>query len=368
MKLLMISGDRTVAAGKSGAFSETLKELHTHFERIDILCPRVFTDQQVRVIHGNVYLHPANGGLLSQPSFILRKGKELYNTHHHDVMTVHEYPPFYNGIGARRLKKAIGIPAALEIHHIVGWPKASSYREYIGRIFSRLFLASHTKHFEAVRVVNETVKNLLIMWGVAPEKIHVVSSVYLNHRYLSVTQDRKKLYDLTFCARLVENKGLLETIEAIKLLPGRRLQIIGDGPLKKRAGERIESLGLTSRVDITAWLGTEEDVFIAMALGKVFVMNSKSEGNPRVAIEAMALGIPVLATKVGIMPDVIEDGVNGMFTDGTAKDIAKKAEALLLDDERIASMGAKAALVTQRFEKKAAIRAYADFLKSFTRV
>ncbi len=64
------------------------------------------------------------------------------------------------------------------------------------------------------------------------------------------------------------------------------------------------------------------------------------------------------------MPDVIEDGVNGIFTDGTAKDIAKKAEALLLDDERIKSIGTKAALVTQRFEKKAAIRTYADFLKS----
>ncbi|MBP7114435.1 MAG: glycosyltransferase family 4 protein [Candidatus Peribacteraceae bacterium] len=365
MKLLMISGDRSVAAGKSGAFSETLKELHQHFERIDILCPRIQAEQQVRVVHGNVYLHPATGGLVSQPSYILQKGRELYNVHHHDVMTVHEYPPFYNGIGARWLKKATGIPAVLEIHHIIGWPKASSVTEFIGRVLSTKFLPSHAQAFNAVRTVNSTVKSLLSGFGVPENKIVIVPSFYLDHELISASKNQPKTFDLVFCARLVDNKGLMPVIDAMALLPSSRLLIIGDGPLRKKAEARAQQFG--SRVTFTGWLPTQADVLKSVASGKIFVMNSFSEGGPRSALEAMALGLPILATHVGVMPDVLVDGVNGMYIDGTAKDLAAKVTALQANPERIAAMGVEAEKVAQRFEKHAAVRAYADFLKSFAR-
>ncbi len=365
MKLLMISGDRNVAAGKAGAFSETLKELHTHFERIDILCPKISTQKLVSVIHGNVFLYPATGSLISQPSFILQKGRELFKEHHHDVMTVHDFPPFYNGLGARWLKHVTGIPAVLEIHHIIGWPRASSMTEFIGCILSRILLPSHTKKFDAVRTVNSTVNNLLVSWGADNRAIHTIPSFYLDHDLIQSCKNQQKKYDLVFCSRLVDNKGLILAIDTLHYLPSATMHIIGDGPLRKKAEKYAKKFG--NRVTFSGWLPSQAEVLSSVASGKIFIMNSASEGGPRAALEAMALGLPILTTRVGVMPDVVTDSVNGMFTDGTEHDIATKASSLLADPARCAVMGVEAAKVLEKFEKHAAVRAYADFLKSFVR-
>ena len=362
MKLLMISGDRSVAAGKSGAFSETLKELHVHFERIDIICPAIKSDQQVRVLHGNVYLHPASGGLLSQPSYILQKGRELFKAHSHDVMTVHDYPPFYNGIGARWLQASIRIPAVVEIHHVVGWPKAAGIMEFFGRLLSRMFLPSHLTKFAAVRVVSGATQRLLLAWGVPPRHVTVVPSFYLHHEAIRSAKNQSKKYDLVFCSRLVANKGLLATIDALHDLPDATMLVVGDGPLRRTAEERAKDI--RSRISFTGWLPTHDDVLNAVASGKVFVMNSGSEGGPRSALEAMALGLPVLATKVGVMPDVVREGVNGFFIDGSSSDLAQKASKLLADPLQIAAMSSEAAKVTDAYERTSLIKAYANFLKA----
>lgn len=368
MKLLMISGDRRVAAGEACAFLDTLTELHTHFERIDILCPRVQAPNHVRSLLGNVYVHASTKGLLLQPSFILKKGRELFNEHQHDVMTVHDYPPFYNGLGARRLIKKTGMPAVLEIHHIVGWPRAASLSEWIGRWMSRLFLPAHCRKFSAVRVVSRATKDVLLSWGVPPACLHIVPSMYLDHTEIEQVLHTPKRFDFAFCARLVPNKGLIAVIEAMALLPAATLVIVGDGPMRKQAEERVRALHLEDRVMFTGWLPTHVDVLHAVASARIFIMNSTSEGGPRSAVEAMALGLPILTTSVGLMPELVTDGVQGFFVDGSAKAIKTKAEVLLQDAARVASMGREAAKVMHRFEKSAAVTMYAEFLQSFARL
>ncbi len=361
----MISGDRTLAAGKRGAFSDMLEEFAKHWERIDILCPRgVETDRAVLSLFGNVYVHVSPTSLLSQPFFIRSKGIELFDEHSHDVMTVHEYPPFYNGIGARMLRKRIKILTALEIHHIVGFPIASSFTEVVGRWMTKTFIGSHANHFDAVRVVNGTVKSDLESFGVDVSKITVVPSVYLDHTILDMAKNELKKFDVVFASRLVDNKGLAETIEAVASLSTATLLVVGDGPLRMSMQEKVKKLGAQDRISFTGWLPTAADVAKAIASGKTFVMNSKSEGNPRVLVEAMALGVPCVSTKVGIAPDVIRDGENGVFCDGTPHDLAQKLKMLLADSVALARMGEAACAVCTRFEKTSAIKAYADFLKS----
>ncbi len=366
MKLLMISGDRSILRPKTqSAFSLMLEELRQHFERIDILCPRGIVDiREVRALHGNVFVHASPLSRFGQPFFIRKKGVELFRAHHHDVMTVHEYPPFLNGIGARMLKAATGIPMEMEIHHIVGWPVVASPAEYIGRWMTRTFIASHSRNFDAVRVVNTTVQSMLASWGVEPGKIRVVPSVYLDHAVIDAAKQQPKTYDMTFAARLVDNKGLMEVIDAVALMPRKTLLIVGDGPLKAEAEAHVRAHGIADRVTFSGWIPTAAEYVKTVAAGQIFLMNSKSEGNPRVAVEAMALGLPVIATKVGIMPDIVEDGSNGFFTDGSPADIAEKVSVLLADPALAERMGRRATEVRNRFEKKSAIKAYADFLKS----
>lgn len=369
MKLLMISGDRSIARLQSqSAFSLMLGEFHHHFERIDILCPRGIVDiREVRNLHGNVFVHVSDTGRFLQPLFIRSKGLELFRAHKHDVMTVHDYPPFLNGLGARILKRKTSIPMAMEIHHIVGWPVAASVSEFIGRMLTKWFVAPHSRSFDAVRVVNATVKSMLTTWGVAAEKIAVVPSVYLDHEIIDAARGQQKNYDLVFAARLVDNKGLMPVLDAVSRMPSRTLLVIGDGPLKAGAVAHVKALGIDAQVTFVGWLPTAPDVANAVASGRVFLMNSQSEGNPRSAVEAMALGLPVIATKVGIMPDIVKEGENGLFTDGTAADLAEKATKLLSDPAGIERMGQRATEVKSRFEKKAAIKVYADFLISLAR-
>jgi len=102
----------------------------------------------------------------------------------------------------------------------------------------------------------------------------------------------------------------------------------------------------------------------AMQTARIFVMNSKSEGGPRIALEAMACGLPIIATQVGVMPEAITDGVNGIFTTGTTPDLVEKISKLLANDDLMESMGNEAKKVLELYERSTLIKQYADFLKS----
>lgn len=374
MKLLMISGDRSILQGKMGAFWYTLQELRKHWDRIDIICPRV-PEGSVDMVEsghrlkgsgeqgGEVFFHPCPHSLLFQIPWIIHKGTHLIRSEHHDVMTVHEYPPFYNGIGAKRLHKKTGIPYALEVHHVVGWPEAANLVEWIGRQMSRRYLARSAKCACSVRTVNSTVKSLLTQWGIPASKIQTISSFYLDRSILSQDHKPPVAYDVAFCARLVPNKGLTPLLKAIAGIPEARLLVVGDGPEKQNAIKLVDKLGIENRVTFLGWLPTQEAVSGAMQTARMFVMNSSSEGGPRTALEAMACGLPVITTEVGVMPEVIEDGVNGIFTDGSVKDLVKKIGMLMRNEQKRIELGKRAQGILDQFERSALIEQYAEFLK-----
>ena len=378
MNLLMISGDRSVLQGRKGAFWHTLEELSKHWERIDVITPSPPArstrfppppagegGRGEREFFGNVFFHPCPHGLWYQPRWIVRMGRELIAAHQHDVMTVHEYPPFYNGLGALRLSRKTRVPAVLEIHHIVGYPVAGSFTEWIGRILSRVWLPFATKKFAAVRTVNGEVKRVLARWGCPEDRITVVPSFYLDSALLQLDRSITKDYDVVFCGRLESNKGLPELLRAIALLPKTRLLVIGDGSRRKYFEKDLANgLGITPRVRFAGWMATPQEVAAAIQSAHIFVMNSKSEGGPRVALEAMALGMPVVATRVGVMPEVIDDGKNGLFTNGTAADLKAIIERLLHDEPLCMQLGAEAQKILPRFERAGAVAGYANFLQT----
>lgn len=365
----MISGDRSVLAGKQGAFWYTLETLSQHWDRIDIICPYVplqTANPDALTFFGNVHFHPSPAkSLWSQPAWILKKGMQLHGLFHHSVMTVHEYPPFYNGLGARKLRKRVRIGSVLEIHHLVGYPAPASWMERIGRILSRIYLPFEIRSFDAVRTVSKPSAERLLSWKVQTSKVRVVPSFYLDHAvFASLEQPVHKQYDVAFCGRLVSNKGLDTVLRAIALRPRVTLLVIGDGPERAKCEALARQLDISERVEFRGWLSTQEDVLRTLMLAKIFVMHSLSEGGPRIALEAMACGLPVISTKVGVMPDVIEDGKNGLLTSGKAEDLIVAIERLLNDDALRQRMGQEAKGVLERFERQKLIANYARFLQS----
>ena len=234
----------------------------------------------------------------------------------------------------------------------------------IGREMSRWYLRSVTKAAKAVRTVNDTVARQVVAFGAPKAKVNVISSFYLDKQILSNDFKPPVSYDISFCGRLVANKGLSELISALVDLPTVRLLIIGDGPERSKMERKVKDLGIANRVTFLGWLPTQEAVSGAMQTARIFVMNSKSEGGPRIALEAMACGLPIIATKVGVMPEAITDGVNGMFTTGTAADLAEKIRSLLANDDLMESMGNEAKKVLELYERSTLMKQYADFLKS----
>ncbi len=365
MKLLMISGDRSILQGKKGAFWYTLEEFCTSWERIDIIVPCGGSGDLGLGVRDfpNVYFHQSPRGLWYQPWWILKKGQELISGHHHNVMTVHEYPPFYNGLGALWLWKKCRIPYALEIHHVVGLPVAASVQEWIGRVMSRVFLGIDARRAKAVRTVSSSVADILPSFGVPKEKISVVPSFYLDASLAQKQSDTKK-FDVVFAGRLVANKGLSNLLKAVAKVPEAMLLVIGDGPLRSFHESEVQKLGIASRVRFVGWLPTQEEVIQHLLTAEVFVLPSLSEGGPRIALEAMAVGLPVISTKVGVMPDALEDGKNGLFTTGSTEDLRQKITYLLGDDAARVRLGAEARHILKRFERKTLIGNYASFLQS----
>jgi glycosyltransferase involved in cell wall biosynthesis len=156
----------------------------------------------------------------------------------------------------------------------------------------------------------------------------------------------------------------MPVLQALRVLGGVSLLVIGDGPERKRCERFAHAGGMSNRVTFCGWLGSHEEVICALQTAYACIVNSASEGGPRVALEAMALGMPVLATRVGILPEVISDGVNGVFTDGSAEGLKRDIPKLLCNAALQASIGAEARHILTKFDKTKLVHEYAKFLQS----
>jgi len=112
--------------------------------------------------------------------------------------------------------------------------------------------------------------------------------------------------------RLVPWKRVDGILEAVARVPDLGLVIIGDGPERPRLERLAQSLGLSGRVYFAGARSREETLGL-MAACHLFVLNSTYEGLPHVVLEAMALGLPVVATAVGGIPEVVRDGETGVL-------------------------------------------------------
>jgi N-acetyl-alpha-D-glucosaminyl L-malate synthase BshA len=115
-----------------------------------------------------------------------------------------------------------------------------------------------------------------------------------------------------------------------------QLVLVGDGPDRSQAEWLAHDLGIQSRVH---FLGKQERVSELLALADLFLMPSEMESFGLAALEAMACKVPSIATRVGGVPELIDDGVTGLlFPVGDVEGMAAGALSLLNDHERMKAM------------------------------
>lgn len=164
---------------------------------------------------------------------------------------------------------------------------------------------------QRVIVPSQYLARLVQGWGVPPEKITVIyNAITLPEVLPLVVNPLKTRYRVITAGRLVPWKGVDDILTAIAPLPEVGLVIVGTGPEEARLTQQVQAWQLTGRV----WLAGQKslpELLALMGTCDLFVLNSTYEGLPHVVLEAMAVGVPVVATAVGGTPELIRDGDNG---------------------------------------------------------
>lgn len=202
--------------------------------------------------------------------------------------------------------------------------------------------------------VSETLARRLTQAGCDPSKVRVHRSGLDLARVAFEPRGRASAgpTQVLSVGRLVEKKGFRYGIEAIGrvIASGRsvRYTIIGEGPMLQELRSLVCDLGLNEQVALEGWKSHDE-VLVQMQKGHVFLVPSVTssdgdeEGIPNVAKEAMALGVPVIATRHGGIPELIEDGVSGVLVpERDSASLARAVMELIDQPERCAGLSAAA--------------------------
>jgi len=134
------------------------------------------------------------------------------------------------------------------------------------------------------------------------------------------------------------------------------LVLVGDGPERERLGQAARAAWLEARV---VFAGHQREVGPYYGLADVFVLPSHSEGSPNVLLEAMAAGVPVVATAVGGVPELVENEESALLVrPGDSATMAEAIGRLLADRELAERLARNAAVaVKARFSPDAYARA-----------
>jgi glycosyltransferase involved in cell wall biosynthesis len=208
------------------------------------------------------------------------------------------------------------------------------------------------KRTDALVAVSPEVRDELVRLGVAPaEKFTVVRvGIELGSRVADLdgrAETRRRLgiadgsFTVGWVGRMTGVKRTSDVLLAFKRLRERGVDaflcMIGDGPERGQLERRAHELGIMKR---TLFLGYQEHVAPYYAALDAMILPSGNEGTPVSAIEALAAGRPVVATRVGGLPDVVREGEDGfLVSPGDVDELADRLERLAADEGLRRRMG-----------------------------
>jgi glycosyltransferase involved in cell wall biosynthesis len=235
-------------------------------------------------------------------------------------------------------------------------------------LFCRVPIKIHTVHNVAQNEVDRIGK--LVHWiafrlgdvvpvSISQEVANTVRAVYgqdiytpiiyngiPTKRFIScIKQDEtKKNVVLLHVGRFAPQKNHLLLIEAfalaVKEYPAMQLWLVGDGPLRPVVEKTIVEMGLEEKV---LFLGIRDDVPKLLRASDIFVLSSDYEGVPLAVLEAMTDGKPVIATGVGRVSELIEDGVSGILVPPRNPEMLAKGILQLAKDTELRHLMGQAA-------------------------
>lgn len=205
------------------------------------------------------------------------------------------------------------------------------------------------RKYHKVIAVSEDLRDFMIQRGVAAEKITVLHNAidvdaWKHDAIVSTIREELQIpsgsYMVGVVGRLRYEKDLPTTLrvaeKVMQTLPETYFIIVGDGPDRPELEHQVQQMGLAEKI---RFLGFRKDTMHIYAGLDVFASTARIEGTPNTALEAMAMEVPVVYTKVGGVGEIIQDGYNGLLYDiGDVEGIARGIISILTDREKAARL------------------------------
>lgn len=313
------------------SISGELEKNSEEFHHCPIKCPsKIFSLAETRGFR-SIYLLPIFVSMLIK---IIQARKN----HNIDIIHVSDVVPsgFLASLCCKHIPLIVGL-------------RGSDIKVFAKKVLFRWSVKYALKRATKIVALSNDLKQEAIKLGAREDKIEVISGGIDTVQFKPGDKHVAKLrldlpgkFLILFVGNLIKLKGVDKLIKAsaklICELP-HQLVIIGDGP------ERARLEQLTSNLEVGNALFTgrvqHQDMPLYMNAADVLALPSESEGLPDTVQEAMACGVPVIATNVGGLPELITDGVNGFLLNNEAE-LEECLQLLISNPELRAEMGANA--------------------------
>jgi len=290
-----------------------------------------------------------------------------------DIIHTHgSKPNFYGFVVAKLLK----VPIVATCHGRIENPIVSVSNSWAGKISNKKYYRidkTILPRFGKVIAVSEDIKDEFLRNGVIEGRIGLIYNGVAINKYGAATETIRKELNIDketkvigTVARLTAEKGLPFLLEAfekvLRVLPDSTLIIVGNGPLGDELKEKACELGIAAKVIFT---GKRNDLPQIYSTMDIFVLPSLKEELPMVILEAMASKKPIIATNVGAIPKLIENGREGFLVGpGRTDDLTRAIIAMAKDigmEKKFAENAYKK--VVEEFSSEKMCRRYVDAYK-----
>jgi glycosyltransferase involved in cell wall biosynthesis len=295
----------------------------------------------------------------------VRRLRAIFDRVRPDVVHTHQVGPLlYAGPAAR----AAGVPLVVHTEHgnhlgrLTPWVRRLKARllwRHAGRSAARFFCVS-ADIAQAVRAAGvESAKVLVVPNGIATADPVDPAEVGRARQSLGLPDGAPVVGTVGRLAEVKRQDLLLQAFARVRAgRPSTRLVLVGDGERRAELEALAGELGLTDAVRFAGYQPRPEAY---LRLMDVFALTSRTEGMPMALLEAWAAGVPVVASRVGGLPELIREGETGLLFDFPDADALAALLRRVLDDPTLAqSLGAGGRReVEEKYDERAMARTYA---------
>jgi len=260
---------------------------------------------------------------------ILAARADVVHVHLGEDLAVHPV-----GAAAARLHR---LPLVLTVHTSLRHTLAlSDFRSAVLKTLGGPIECWGEHSAEAVLVITPRLRRLLVSDGVEENRLHVIPPGVIPSLFDGPFEDPFAGVGkprVLFVGRLAPQKGVGTLVAAAGLLedPSAQILLVGDGPERKALEREAKRIGVADRLHFVGFV-THERLPAVLAHADLLVLPSIYEELGTVLLEAMQAALPIVASKTGGIPEVIEDGVNGMLVPpGDPEALARAIDRLLAD-------------------------------------